>query len=180
MNLTKSKVISTITIFALCFLFHFVYNVFPNSVTALFFPVNKSIWEHMKMLFSAIIFNGLIDYFIMKKFNIEFNNFFLSLFMSAFLSVPIYLIIYLPFYYKIGAPMILNIGTLLLSIILSQVISYWLQKRSHIKPFNTASIVLIVICYTVFGYLTYNPIRNEIFFDPMSEVYGLHTYKLSN
>ena len=75
MNLTKSKVISTITIFALCFVFHFVYDALPSPITAIFFPVNESIWEHIKMLFSAIIFNGLIDYFVMKKFDIKFNNF---------------------------------------------------------------------------------------------------------
>ena len=180
MNLTKSKVISTITIFALCFLFHFGYSLLPNSVTAIFFPVNESIWEHMKMLFTAIIFNGLIDYFIMKKWDVEFNNFFLGLFVSAFSSVPIYLMIYLPFYYKIGAPMILNFSVLFITIALSQVINYFIQKRSNIKVFNIASVVLIIICYIVFGYLTYNPIRSDIFFDPMDEKYGIHTYKLSD
>ena len=180
MNLTKSKMISTITIFALCFLFHFGYNIFPNPVSAIFFPVNESIWEHMKMLFTAIIFNGLIDYLILKKSNIEFNNFFLSLFVSAFSSIPIFLILYLPFYYKIGAPTILNFTILFLTIVISQIISLWIQKRNNIKSFNTVSIALIIISYVLFGYLTYNPIRNEIFFDPMNELYGLNIYKLSN
>jgi len=180
MNLNKSKIISTITIFALCFLFHFGYDLLPSSITAIFFPVNESIWEHMKMLFTAIIFNGIIDYFVMKKWDIEFNNLFLGLFVSAFSSIPIYLMIYLPFYYKIGAPMILNIGVLFIAIVLSQVINYFIQKRSNIKIFNIASVVLIIICYIIFGYLTYNPIRSDIFFDPMDEKYGIHTYKLSD
>lgn len=179
MNLTKSKIVSTITIFALCFAFHFIYDVMPSSITAIFFPVNESIWEHIKMLFSAIIFNGLIDYFVMKKFDIEFNNFFLSLFISSFSSIPIFLMIYLPFYYKIGAPMFLNIASLFVTIIFTQVINFNAQNKNNIKPFNTVSIILIVISYIVFGYLTYNPIRNEIFFDPMDEMYGLNTYKLS-
>ena len=178
MTLTKTKIISTITIFALCFLFHFGYDVLPNSITSIFFPVNESIWAHIKMLFSAIIFNGLIDYFIMKKFDLKFNNFFLSLFTSAFSSIPIFLALYLPFYYKIGAPMILNFGILFLTIIITQVISYNIQNKNNIKYFNIASIFLIIISYIVFGYLTYNPIENEIFFDPMSEKYGLNVYKL--
>ena len=180
MNLSKTKIFSTITIFTLCFVFHFGYDVFPNSITAIFFPVNESIWEHMKMLFTAIIFNGLIDYLILKKSNIEFNNFFLSLFVSAFSSIPIFLILYLPFYYKIGAPTILNFTILFLTIVISQIISLWIQKRNNIKSFNTVSIALIIISYVLFGYLTYNPIRNEIFFDPMNELYGLNIYKLSN
>ena len=132
------------------------------------------------MLFTAIIFNGLIDYFIVKKWNIKFNNFFLGLFISALLSIPIFLIIYLPFYYKIGAPMFLNIGALFITIVLSQVINYWIQKRSNIRVINIASIFLIIISYIVFGYLTYNPIKSDIFFDPMEEKYGIHTYKLSS
>ena len=180
MNLTKSKVISTITIFALCFVFHFVYDVLPSPITAIFFPVNESIWEHIKMLFSAIIFNGLIDYFIMKKFDVKFNNFFLSLFISAFSSIPIFLMIYLPIYYKIGAPMILNIASLFITIAITQLISFNIQNKNNIKSFNTVSIGLIIISYIIFGYLTYNPIENDIFFDPMDEVYGLNTYKLSN
>lgn len=180
MNLTKSKIISTISIFALCFAFHFAYDVLPNPLSAIFFPVNESIWEHMKMLFSAIIFNGLIDYFVMKKFDIEFNNFFLGLFISACSSVPIYLMIYLPFYYKIGAPMILNIGVLFLTIVISQVINYYIQKQNNINKLNIVSIILIIISYIVFGYLTYYPIKSDIFFDPMDEKYGLSTYRLSN
>ena len=180
MNLTKTKIISAITIFALCFLFHFGYNVLPSPITAIFFPVNESIWEHIKMLFTAIIFNGLIDYLIMKKFKVDFNNFFLSLFVSSIASIPIFLILYLPFYYKIGAPMILNFGILFLTILISQVISFHIQKRNNIKSFNIVSIVLIIINFIIFGYLTYNPIKNDIFFDPMDEVYGLNTYKLSN
>lgn len=29
---------------------HFVYDAFPNVVTALFSPVNESIWEHLKLI----------------------------------------------------------------------------------------------------------------------------------
>lgn len=180
MNLTKTKIISVITIFILCFLFHFVYHIFPNPISAIFFPVNESIWEHIKMLFTAIIFNGIIDYFILKKWNINFNNFFLSLFVSAFASIPIFLILYLPFYYKVGPKMILNIGILFITIVISQAINYWIQKRSNIKSMNIASIILIIISYIVFGYLTYNPIKSDIFFDHMEEKYGIHTYKLSD
>lgn len=30
---------------------HFVYAMFPNPVTAIFSPVNESLWEHVKILF---------------------------------------------------------------------------------------------------------------------------------
>lgn len=33
------------------FVLHFVYQWRPNAVTALFFPVNESLWEHIKLVF---------------------------------------------------------------------------------------------------------------------------------
>jgi len=180
MNLKKSKIISTLTIFGLCFIIHFAYKIFPNPISAIFFPVNESIWEHMKMLYTAIILNGLIDYFIMKKFNVKFNNFFFNLFLTGTISISIFLILYLPFYYKIGPKTILNISVLFITILITQVISYQIQKRNNIKLLNTVSIVLIILTYIIFGFLTYYPIENELFFDPMKEKYGLNVYRLLN
>ena len=176
MNLKKSRYIATISIFLLCFLFHFLYSLLPNSLFAIFFPVNESIWEHMKMLFSSIIFYGIIDYIILNKFNIKHNNFFLSLFVSAITSIPIYLAIYLPIYYHIGERMIINITLLFIVIAISQVISYYILKSKQFKYLNMISVILIIISYIILGYLTYNPLKCELFFDTQEEKYGINNY----
>ena len=62
MSLKRLKVIDVFIIFALCFLTHFIYSWFPNTLFSIFFPVNESIWEHMKMLFSAIIIFSVVDF----------------------------------------------------------------------------------------------------------------------
>ena len=178
MNLKKAKIISTIGIFLLCFLFHFIYDWIPSSITAIFFPVNESIWEHMKLLFSAVIFYGIIDYVILQKFNIKYNNFFTSLFICAFTIIPIYLIMFLPIYYKIGENMIITIGIMLLAIIISQVISYYILKANDCDKLNIISLILIIISYIIFAYLTYNPIKSRIFFDTKDEKYGLNNYNV--
>lgn len=131
------------------------------------------------MLYSSIILYGVIDFLIMKKFKISFSNFFLNLFLSSFLSVPVFLIIYLPFYYKIGAKLFLNFGVLFLTIVTSQIISYFILKRNNIKYSNIVSIILIIIGFIIFGYFTYFPLKNEIFFDTMDEKYGLNIYRLT-
>lgn len=176
MTLKKSKIISTIGIFLLCFLFHFIYGWLPSTLTAVFFPVNESIWEHMKLLFSAIIFYGIIDYIILQKFKIKYNNFFTSLLVPAVTIIPIYLIMFLPVYYKIGENMVMTIGIMLISIIISQVISYYILKAEDCDKFNIISLILIIISYIVFAYLTYNPIKNELFFDTQEEKYGINNY----
>lgn len=178
MNLKRSRIISTIGIFLLCFLFHFVYALIPSSLTAIFFPVNESIWEHMKLLFSAVIFYGIIDYIILQKFNIKYNNFFTSLFLTALTIIPIYLTMFLPVYYKIGENMIITIGIMLVAIIISQVISYKILKAKDFDKLNILSLILIIISYIVFAYLTYYPIKNELFFDTKEEKYGLNNYNI--
>ena len=178
MNLKKSKFISTIGIFSLCFLFHFIYQWLPCSITSIFFPVNESIWEHMKLLFSAVVFYGIIDYIILKKFKIKYNNFFTALFISALTIIPIYLIMFLPIYYKIGENMVITIGLMLIAIIISQVISYKILKARDFDILNILSLILIIISYIVFAYLTYNPIKSELFFDTQEEKYGINNYNI--
>lgn len=179
MSLKRSRIISSIGIFILCFIFHFVYELLPCSITAIFFPVNESIWEHQKLIFTSVIFYGIIDYIILTKFKIKYNNFFISLFVSAITIIPIFLCLYLPFYYKIGPKMFLNIGIMALAIIISQIISYHILKTKddcHIG--NIVSIILIIISYIVFGYLTYNPPKEELFFDTKDEKYGINNYNV--
>lgn len=178
MNLKRSRIISTIGIFLLCFLFHFIYDLIPSSITAIFFPVNESIWEHMKLLFSAVIFYGIIDYIILQKFKIKYNNFFTSLFVSALTIIPIYLSLFLPIYYKIGENMVITIILMLVAIIISQVISYKILKAKDFDKLNIISLILIIVSYIIFAYLTYNPIKNELFFDTQEEKYGINNYNI--
>jgi len=178
MNLKYTKIIAAIGIFILTFIFHFVYEWLPNDISAIFFPVNESIWEHQKLIFTSIIIYGIIDYIILQKFKIKYNNFFTSLFISAFSSIPIFLTIYLPFFYKIGPKMFLNIGVMFIAIIISQVISYYILKTKECAKVDLISFVLIIICYIVFAYLTYNPIKSELFFDTQNEKYGINNYNI--
>ena len=85
MNLKKIKVIATICIFIISFLSHFAYNLFPNIIFSFFFPVNESIWEHMKILFTSTLIYGIVDYYLLKKNNIKFNNFSFQLYFTALL-----------------------------------------------------------------------------------------------
>ena len=178
MNTKKLKIIMTIIIFLLAVPFHFLYDKFPNFIFSIFFPVNESIWEHMKLLFTSIIFSGVIEYIIIKKKDIKVNNYLLSLFIPAILSIPIYLIIFLPIYYKIGENFIITITIMFITILLVEKISYKIQNTNNIKYSNIISLIFIILSYITFGYLTYNPITSDLFFDPLEEKYGLNHYIL--
>ena len=177
MKLKTIKIISVIGIFLISFLVHFVYQLFPNILSSIFFPVNESIWEHMKMLFTSIILYGIIDYILLKKNNIYFNNFKAQLFFTAFISIPIYLIIYLPIYSLIGENLIVAILVMLVVYSIISYISYKMLISDDFKWLNSFSAVLIMTVYFVFTYLTYFPPHNYLFYDTNEKKYGINDYR---
>ncbi len=93
-------------------------------------------------------------------------------------TVIVYLIIYLPLYDVIGESMIISIGLLIIIIVLAELFSYYLLKiERQDSPLNKASIVLITLGYLVFASLTFNPIKNYIFYDTHHHKYGINLYE---
>lgn len=171
MNLIKTKGIKIFLIFIFSFFFHNIYKWFPNDFTAIFFPVNESIWEHMKMLFTDVLFISIIEYIYTNKFNIKNNN--LEIILSPVLSVIIYLFIYsLLLFIKHNLFSYLLI--MLLSLILTEIINY---KFRNYRTINNKYIYLfIIISYLIFGYLTYHPIKSDLFLDPLNNQYGINYF----
>ena len=177
MKLKTIKIISVIGIFLLSFLAHFAYELFPNVLVSIFFSVNESIWEHMKILFTSILLYGVIDYILLSKNNIKINNFKSQLFFTSFISIPIYLIIYLPIYNLIGENLFVSIFIMIIVYAIIAYISYKMLISDDLKLFNMISIYLIIIMYFIFTYLTYFPIHSYIFYDTNENKYGINEYK---
>ncbi|MDD3341294.1 MAG: DUF6512 family protein [Bacilli bacterium] len=176
MNLKKMIYINTIGTFLLCFLTHFLYTWFPNPVFAIFFPVNESIWEHMKMIYSSVLLFGIIEFIIIQKKKITSNNFLISLFLKAFISIPLFLLIYLPIYYKFGEHLLVTLVLLFFVLLAISFLGYKVQNIGEIKKQNGIAFCLIILAYIAFGYLTYRPLHHSMFFDTMEEKYGIHEY----
>ena len=177
MDLKKVKIVSIFGMFILCFLTHFLYNFFPNTLFSIFFPVNESIWEHMKMMTSSILIWSILEYFLYKKFRVNHNNFILSLFLEVCLSIIIFLIIYLPIYHFTGSIFILNLIVLFISLYFVNIISYYILALRDLHK-ELLGIVGIILLYIIFGILTYNQPFNYIFFDKMENKYGINIYEL--
>lgn len=173
----KIKVVGVLVIFALTVLYHFLYEWFPNPVFSVLFPVNESIWEHMKLLYSGILTWGIVEYFILKRKNIKFTNYFSSLFLTLITSIIVYLILYLPLYSLFKENMFISIGLLIIVIILMEIFNYYLISRKEENKFlDKVSIILIILGYVVFLSLTYDPPRNYIFYDTTENKYGIDIY----
>lgn len=176
MSLKTIKIIGIFGTFILCFPFHFLYEWLPNSLFSIFLPVNESIWEHMKLIYTSFVVYGIIDYILLNKNKIKFNNFLLQLFVIPVIAIILYLIIFIPIYNSVGENMIINIGLLFVIIALEHLLSYYLLKYQNIKYQKMIGIIGIILVYIIFGYLTYRPIQNYIFYDNVENKYGINIY----
>lgn len=175
MNLKKVKVISLFGVFLISFLSHFMYEWFPCIVSSIFFPVNESIWEHMKIFTSSILLYSTIEYLILKKKNIYYNNFLLSTVVTSIISVPLYLVIYLPLYSIFGENMFISIGLMFIVYVIIEYISYKILLYRELNVNKYVLLTILVIVYIMYTYLTYKPIKNYIFYDIKEKKYGITT-----
>ena len=176
MNLKKIKILAVIGIFILSFLSHFAYEIFPNIIFSFIFPVNESIWEHMKILFTSTLLYGIIDYLLLKKYNIKYNNFNFQLYFTSLIGIPIYLVIYLPLYNLLGESPFISISLLLIVYIITQIVSYNILKEKELKILNIITIPVILLSYLGFIYLTYSPPHTYIFYDITEDKYSINDY----
>lgn len=170
-------IINTIAIFFTMFLFSFMYEWFPNFLTAAIFPVNESLFEHLKLMFSTTMIVSLIVFFIFKLRHIKINNYFFGLFLSTLFQIVIYFIIYIPIYNRFGESLVVAMGLYLIILIISEYIFYLIMTKLKNKDiYNAISMILLAFTFFILIYLTFNPRRNDFFFDPVEEKYGINIY----
>jgi len=170
----KIKFLMVIIIFVMSFFSHFIYNWFPNFITSIFFPVNESIWEHMKIIYTSILLSSIIEYFIYKVQKISVNNFWINIPIVSIIGIIVYLIIYLLIDNVIPHNLFVSISLLFIIYILTQFISYNILKSKSIPYEKIIGIIAIVLIYIVFTYLTYFPIKSYLFLDTQTNTYGIN------
>ena len=169
----KIKIIGVFISFILAVILHFIYGWIPNSLISVIAPVNESIWEHMKLIVTSSLIFSIFEYFIYKKKDIPYNNFILSYAISSILGILVYLLIYIPLNDIFGHKAYIAISLLFLILIFVQVVSYYIMNKEIIKHSSDIGILLIVIIYFIFGYLTYHPPKINLFYDYMNKGYGI-------
>ena len=179
MNLNYKKnrnklfvILNVVGIVGLSFLFHNLFKWFPSYITSIF-PVNESLYEHLKMIFVTDIIISLIIYAIFMAKGITIKNFYWALLITTVFNILIFYLPYLPIYYQFGEHMAITIGLYILSVIISQLINYIIiSKKKMDNIYNTLSIFIIIIIFGILMYFTYNPLRNDFFKDPLTKEYG--------
>lgn len=172
-NKNKFILINSVLIFLLGFLVHNIYSWFPSFITTIF-PVNESLYEHIKLIFLSPIIIGLIRYFFFDK-NKKYNNYFFSLYLSIMANIVIFYALFLPFYYRFGENLVVTLIIYFISILISQYLNYLiLTKTKNSSLLNIIGIVLLITNYLILLYFTYNPLKIDFFFDSNKEIYGIY------
>ena len=91
----KFVIINAIVTFLLGFIVHGMYSWFPNFITSIF-PVNESLYEHVKLIYLSPIISILI---VGAFYRYKINNIFFGMFMSTVFNILFFYIWYLPIYY---------------------------------------------------------------------------------
>ena len=169
----KIKIFIIILAFLVSFPIHFIYDIFPSFFTSIIAPVNESIWEHMKTIYTSILLSSIIEYFIYKKKRYDTNNFFISIPISSILGIIFYLVIYLLIDLFIPHNFFIAIFIMFVTYIISNIISYIILNKKEIPNQKELGISLILISYIVFTHLTYYPPKSYMFIDQITKTYGI-------
>ncbi len=171
----KKILINTGLVFLFSFLFHSFYNYLPIFPITIIAPVNESIFEHMKLIFTSYMFLTLIIYLFYKN---KPNNYIASNTIGAIFNIVIFLIIYLPIYKLFGENLIVTLIIYFITIIITSFVKEQIEKRKNNKKLNLISGISIIIIYLIFTILTYFPLKIDILFkDPTNNSYGIYKVK---
>ena len=172
-NNKKIMIIKTISIFISLFLFSNGYKLLPNFITAIIFPVNESLFEHLKMIYNAEIIVSLIIYFVLKIKNIKINNYFSALLISTVFDIILFYLVYIPIYNRFGEGLLYTMIIYFITLTISQYLFYLITIRKHNDLYNILSLIIIPIIWIGLIYFTFNPMHTKFFFDPIKEIYGI-------
>lgn len=160
----KKNIFMIIFLFLLSFLWHFMYDWFPCVLTSIFFPVNESIWEHMKIIFYCLFIGSVLE----KKG----NNYYLNILVKPLVGVLFYLIIFIPLYLIFGESMFISLSLMLFTYIIMELLGIKISKQEELN-IKVLPIIIIVLISILFSILTYYPLHNFLFFDSVKLGYGI-------
>lgn len=166
------KIISIFIIFLISFITHNLYEWIPSFFTSIICPVNESIFEHLKMIFTSYMFWMIIELILKYKYK-DLNNVISSNTFTAIFNIIVFLIIYLPIYYLLFENMFINLSVYFISLVISYFINYMIALKNNDKLLNIISIIIIIVSYIIFATLTYNPLKKDIFLDKQENIYGI-------
>lgn len=169
----KMSIISLVVVLIIGTLGHFVFSWTNSILFAFFFPVNESIFEHMKLTFFPFVLLGLYRYTKLEK-----SKFFFKLALSSLIGALCIPTLYYFYTFFIESNPIINIIIFIISCIIQEFLFYKLMNSNNeYKIENPEGIITIFAITLAFVVFTFYPPKFELFKDPTNSTYGYFKLK---
>lgn len=152
-------------------LFHFIYELSGyNKFAGLFFPVNESTWEHLKLLYLPYLIWTVIEYPLTNK-----NK---SLWFSKAIGFLVGTLAIIGFFYSyngiIGKNIpFLNILSFFIGVAAAFCTDYFMIKLNKFERFEKIGIGIFIVSGILFMLFSFMPPLIPLFKDPITFSYGL-------
>ncbi|UCC18368.1 MAG: hypothetical protein JSV62_09650 [Promethearchaeota archaeon] len=167
------EIIGIIFIVLIGALFHFMFELsnYWRPLGAIF-PVNESVWEHLKLPYWPLIIFSLIEYGFIRK---DANNFILGKTISFIIAISTIMIIFYSYTAIFGVELlIVDILSFVLGVIIGQIVSYKIITTDRLSMWYANTSWIIFIGFGImFAIFTYFPPNLLIFQDSETGLYGI-------
>jgi hypothetical protein len=172
-TILKWEVLGIIFVVMIGALFHFMFEFFNYWAPAgAFFPVNESVWEHLKLPYWPLIIFSLIEYNFLKD---KTNNFVIGKTLSFLISIGTILTVFYAYTAILGAELlIIDILSFVLGVVIGQLVSYLILSKERLSVSYTNMAWILFIAFGIlFAVFTYFPPYIPIFQDAETGLYGI-------
>jgi len=153
-------------------LLHFIYELSGSlKPVAIIGAVNESTWEHLKIAFWPAFIFAIIEYFSYGK---NQKNFYFAKVKELYIIPFLIIVLFYSYTAFMDHNLFLDIFIFVLAIIIGYMVSYKiLVWQRDFSKYKILSIGLIFILVIAFSLLSYFPLENFLFLDPVTGSYGI-------
>lgn len=163
-------IISIIVSITLGVLLHYTYELSNcNPLVGIFSATNESVWEHLKLSYFPILIVSVFEYFILGN---NVNNFIASKMFGIVFTIVFTISVFYIYSGVIGkSSFIIDIIIYIVGIVLAQIISYKIMELPSLN-LEVYSIFILIVIGISFIIFTINPLKIQLFKDPIYKEYG--------
>jgi len=154
-------------------IFHFVYQWFgPSQILAAFFPVNESVWEHLKLSYWSLVLFSVFESLFMRW---RTSNFWWAKGLGLVTMHGAILAIFYTYTSILGYHIVaLDIISYIIGAFICQSTSFFILARSHpSRPLNRFGAWILILHGLVLVLFTFATPRLPIFMDGRTGTYGI-------
>lgn len=167
MSLKKLEITSFFIACILGVLFHFIYEWSgKNPAAGIFFPVNESTWEHLKLIFFPILIVSVPEYFLLPV-SVR-NKFWFSRLAAVIFGMILTIILFYTYTGVYGKNVdVLNIAIYFIAMIAAYILGYRILSTDKKHSLSNSMSLLCFFCiFLLFAIFTRRPPDIGLFEDP--------------